>query len=69
MRKIFIYLFVPRHTMVTEYSGFWCRVLWFLVGRPCFRLSYVRPSVFSFPDEKLSKYQWIFTKIGMCIGI
>ena len=30
----------------------------------------VRPSVrFSFPDDNLSKYQWIFTKLGMCIDI
>ena len=32
------------------------------------RLSSVRPSVgFSFPDDNLSKHQWIFTKLGMCI--
>ena len=24
-------------------------------------------SVFSFSDSKLSKYQWIFTKLRMCI--
>ena len=24
---------------------------------------------FSFPDENLSKHQWIFTKLGMCIDI
>ena len=30
--------------------------------------SVVRPSVrFSFPDDNLSKHQWIFTKLGMCI--
>ena len=35
----------------------------------------VRPSVshtsirFSFPDDSLSKHQWIFTKLGMCIDI
>ena len=30
----------------------------------------VRPSVhFSFPDDNLSKRQWIFTKLGMCIDI
>ena len=30
----------------------------------------VRPSVrFSFPDDNLSKHQWIFTKLGMCIDI
>ena len=30
-----------------------------------------RPSSvrFSFPDDNLSKHQWIFTKLGMCIDI
>ena len=32
--------------------------------------SVVRPSVrLSFPDDNLSKHQWIFTKLGMCIDI
>ena len=26
-------------------------------------------SVFSFPDYNVSKYQWIFTKLGVCIDI
>ena len=25
--------------------------------------------IFSFPDDNLSKHQWIFTKLGMCIYI
>ena len=25
--------------------------------------------IFSFPDDNLSKGQWIFTKLGMCIDI
>ena len=25
--------------------------------------------IFSFPDDNLSKKQWIFTKLGMCIDI
>ena len=34
------------------------------------RQSYVRLSVrFSFPDNNLSKHQWIFIKLGMCIDI
>ena len=34
------------------------------------RPSVVRPSVrFSFPDDNLSKHQWIFSKLGMCIDI
>ena len=32
-------------------------------------LSYVHPSVFSFAEEILNKYQWIFAKLGMCIDI
>ena len=32
--------------------------------------SVVRQSVrFSFPDDNLSKHQWISTKLGMCIDI
>ena len=26
-------------------------------------------SIFSFPDDNLSKHQWIFTKLAMCIDI
>ena len=26
-------------------------------------------SIFSFLDDNLSKYQWIFTKLGMCTDI
>ena len=25
--------------------------------------------IFPFPDDNLSKHQWIFTKLGMCIDI
>ena len=25
--------------------------------------------IFSFPDDNLSKHQWIFTKLDMCIDI
>ena len=27
------------------------------------------PSMFLLPDDNLSKYQWIFTKLGICIDI
>ena len=38
--------------------------------RPSVRPSVVRPSVrFSFPDDNLSKHQWIFTKLDMRIDI
>ena len=36
---------------------------------PSVRLSYVRPSVFLLPDDNLSKCQWIFIKLDMCINI
>ena len=60
------YFYTPPHN-----SG---GVLWFHVGHPCVRLSvhpsYIHPSVrFSFPDDNMSKHQWIFTKLGMCIDI
>ena len=56
-----IHFYTPSHN-----SG---GVLWFHVGHPCVRPS-VRPSVrFLFPDDNLSKLQWIFTKLGMCIDI
>ena len=54
-------------------------VLWFHIRRPwsvrlSVRPSYIRPSVrpsvhFSILDDNLSKNQWIFTKLGMCIDI
>ena len=59
------YFYTPPHN-----SG---GVLWFHVGRPwvrpSVRPSVVRPSVFSFPDDNLSKHRWIFTKLGICIDI
>ena len=32
-------------------------------------LSALNMSVFSFPDDNFSKCQWIFIKLGVCIGI
>ena len=58
------YTFLPHHTIVAWYYGFTLDV------RVSVRPSVVRPSVrFSFPDDNLSKRQWIFTKLGMCIDI
>ena len=34
-----------------------------------FELSALETPVFSFLDSNLSKYQWIFTSLGMCIDI
>ena len=56
----FVFVFYTRPHNSDGYYGFT------LVVRP----SVVRPSVrFSFPDDNLSKHQWIFTKLGMCIDI
>ena len=54
------FVFIPLHTIVGRYYGFTLDV----------RLPYIRPSVcFSFLDDNLSKHQWVFTKLGMCIDI
>ena len=53
----FQYFYTPSHD-----SG---RVLWFHLGHLC-----VRPSVhILFQDDNMSKHQWIFTKLGICIDI
>ena len=45
-------------------------VLLFHIGLTCVSLSVSHPSIcISFPDDNLSKHQWIFTKLGMCIDI
>ena len=36
---------------------------------PSFVCPYIHLPVFSFPNNNLSKYHWIFSKIGMCIDI
>ena len=51
--------FIPRHTIVAGYCGFILVVF----------LSVICPSIFSFPDDNLSKLQWIFIKLSMCIDI
>ena len=43
--------------------------VWFHDGCLCVHQSVVHLSVFSFSDDNLSKYQWIFTKLGMFIDI
>ena len=40
-----------------------------LCAHPSVQLLYIHLSVFSFLENDLSKYQWIFTKLGMCIDI
>ena len=55
--------FIPRHTIVVGIMvSRWMSV--------CLSVrASVRPSRFSFLDDNLSKLQWIFTKLGMCIDI
>ena len=66
--NILSFLFIPRHTIVAGYYGFTLDVR--VSVRPSVRPSVVRPSLrFSFPDDNLSKHQWIFTKLGMCFDI
>ena len=65
--------FIARHTIVAGYYGFTLDVR--VSVRLSVRPSVIRPSVshtsvrFSFPDDNLSKHQWIFTKLDMCIDI
>ena len=67
--SIIIHVFVISFLHPPHNSG---RVLWFHIGRSCVRPSVCpsvsRPSVrISFLDDNLSRHQWIFTKLGMCI--
>ena len=50
----------------------WRSGLGLLMGkfRQCFTEFSARDTpIFSFPDDNLTKHQWIFTKLGMCIHI
>ena len=50
----------------------WRSGLGLLMGKFCqflTELSARNTPIFSFPDDNLSKHQWIFTKLGMCIDI
>ena len=69
-------VYISRHTIVAGYYGFALdvRVSVCLSVRPTVRPSLshmsIHPSIcFSFPDDNLSKHQWIFTKLGVCIDI
>ena len=48
---------------------FWITIGQILSIFDSFLVSARNISVFSSPDDNLSKYQWIFTKLGMCIDI
>ena len=46
------------------------RVLWFHVGRLCIcTFTHLSSVCMSFLNDNLSKHQWIFTKLDMCIDI
>ena len=57
--NILIPFFIPGHTIVAGYYGFTLDV----------RVSVCLPVRILFPDDNLSKHQWIFPKLGMCIDI
>ena len=66
-----IFILHPHPHLSLHDSG---RVLWFHVGclcvRPSVRQSYIGLSIcISLPNDNLSKRQWIFTKLSMCIDI
>ena len=54
---------MSHHTVVAWYYGIMLSVC------VSVSLSYARLSVILFPDNKLSKCQWIFTKLCVCIDI
>ena len=62
-------MFFRFYTLSQDSGG----VLWFHVGHPCVSPSVSRtsvcPCVFSFLDDNLSKRQWIFSKLRMCLDI
>ena len=51
-------LIIPRNKIVAGYYGFTLVV----------HVS-IRPSVFSFPDDNLSNFQWLFIKLGLGMNI
>ena len=60
----FLFFFIPHHKIVSGYYDFTLDV------RVSVRQSVVRASFrILFPDDNLSKHQWIFTKLSMCIDI
>ena len=64
----FIYIIIPCHYIVVHYIVVgYCDFM--LEVRVSIRRSFCPSVRFSFPDDNLSKHQWIFTKFGMCIDI
>ena len=58
-------IFIPRHPIVVGYYGVLLEIC--VPVHP----SVICPSIFWFPDDNFSKYQWIFTKLNVytCIDI
>ena len=57
-------VFIPSHTIVAGYYGFILDVR----ESVCPSVSHTSVRL-SFSNDNLSKHQWIFTKLGMCIDI
>ena len=70
---LFGYMIIFLYNLYVSVCHFYtqeCGVLWYHVVCPCvLHLSVMRPSVFLFPDDNLSKCQWIFTNLGVFIDI
>ena len=62
-RILSIFDILLSHTIVAGYYGI------MLAVHPSVCQSYVPQSIFSVPDDNLSKSQWIFTKLNVCIDI
>ena len=65
MTSFGLHVFIPRNTIVAGYYTFTLDVRGSVRQSNVCLLS-VRNSI---PDDNLSKHQWIFTKLGMCIDI
>ena len=58
-------IFIPHHTMVAGYYGFTLDI--HVSVCPSSNLLHFGPSIFYF--QMMSKYQWIFARLGMYIDI
>ena len=60
-----LFLFIHCHMIVVGYYGF-TLVVRVTLCQSIYHRS-INPSLFLFPDDNLSEYQWIFTKLGVFI--
>ena len=67
--NLYSFAWIQHFCTPPHYSG---GVIWYH-GCPCVCLSVhssvISTCVFSVPDDNSSRYQWIFTKLGVCISI